>query len=112
MTELFMLAENKGEKLVEKYGNMFGFYLGRSPQLYLSDIEVMKEVLVKQFSKFNRREAPSGANSMLGELTKDFMTTLDGSQWRRVRHSTMPLMSASKLSDLIPLINKVSRLNS
>ena len=67
----------------------------------------MKEVNIKQFSKFNRREPPSSMNSLLGEMTKDFMTTIDGSQWRRVRHSTVPLMSASKLSSIIPLINKV-----
>ena len=70
-------------------------------------VGIMKEVNIKQFSKFNRREPPGGMNSLLGEVTKDFMTTIDGSQWRRVRHSTLPLMSASKLSSIIPLINKV-----
>ena len=70
--------------------------------------EVLKEVNIKQFSKFNRREPDSKMNTVLGEVTKDFMTTIDGSQWKRVRQSTVPLMTATKLSEIIPLINKVS----
>ena len=68
----------------------------------------MKEVNIKQFSKFSRREPDSGANTVLGEFSRDFMTLIDGHQWKRVRQSTVPLMSATKLIEVVPLINKVS----
>merc|ERR1739838_258581 len=109
LVEYFEIAENRADYLTKKYGDMFGFYTLRKPVLYLNDIKILKEVNIKQFSKFNRREPDSQMNSVLGKVTKDFMTSIDGSQWKRVRQSTVPLMTANKLSEIIPLINKAAR---
>ena len=120
----FQLMSDKADEVFDKYGDMFGFYAGRKPYLYLNDVckyrkrkyskprnsAIMKEVNIKQFSKFTRREPDSGANTVLGEFSKDFMTTIDGHQWKRVRQSTVPLMSATKLIEVVPLINKVGDL--
>ena len=119
----FQLMSDKADEVIDKYGDMFGFYAGRKPYLYLNDVckytkqifeeiknplAIMKEVNIKQFSKFSRREPDSGANTVLGEFSRDFMTLIDGHQWKRVRQSTVPLMSATKLIEVVPLINKVS----
>jgi len=39
----------------------------------------------KQFSRFERREAPSVFNRVIGKLSKHWMTIVDGNKWRRIR---------------------------
>ena len=40
---------------------------------------------LKQFSRFERREAPSVLNRVIGKLSKHWMTLVDGNKWRRIR---------------------------
>jgi len=104
----FQLVSNKGDEVLDKYGDIFGFYVGQNPHMYLNDVSVMKEVNIKQFSKFTQRKPDSGISTVLGEFSKDFMTIINGHQWKRVRQSTVPLMSATKLIEVVPLINKAA----
>ena len=53
--------------------------------LVAHDAEILKEVNIKQFSKFPRREPNQGANTALGKIAVDFMTGTEGPQWRRQR---------------------------
>ena len=62
-----------------------GIYMGGSPMLVAHDAEILKEINIKQFSKFPRREPNSGTNTALGKIAVDFMTGTEGPQWRRQR---------------------------
>lgn len=42
-------------KWTKKYGPMVGFYFGGRPQLMLTDLELIRRVLVKDFHKFSDR---------------------------------------------------------
>ena len=44
-----------------------------------------------------------------GPITKDFITVVNGHQWRRLRHSTTPLMTQSKLSNMLKMINLAAK---
>jgi Cytochrome P450 len=47
---------NYDADLVKKYGNIFGFFEGRKPNLFVADAEFIRSVLVKDFDHFiNRR---------------------------------------------------------
>ena len=59
--------------------------MGGSPMLVALDAEILKEVNIKQFSKFPRRQPNQGANTALGKIAVDFMTGTEGPQWRRQR---------------------------
>ena len=57
-----------------------------NPMLIALDQNILKEINIKQFSKFSRREPDSGTNTALGKISADFMTGVDGHQWRRLRY--------------------------
>ena len=39
-----------------KYGDVWGYYEGSRPTVVISDVEMMKEIYIKQFSKFYSRK--------------------------------------------------------
>jgi hypothetical protein len=43
----------------EEYGRVFGYYIGLRPALNIVDVDIVKEIFVKQFSKFVNRPVKS-----------------------------------------------------
>ena len=86
---------------VAKYGKIFGVYMGGRPALVVLDPKVLKEIWIKQFSKFFLRTKGGvvvrAGNSITGKVTRDFITSMDNPhQWKRVRRTLMPIMSNSR----------------
>merc|ERR1711892_218067 len=92
------------EKWEAEYGKQFGLYLGLNPVLFVADIELVRQINIKQFSKFQIRKQKSGMDTLLGQMSADFMTIIEGEKWRRIRNSATPLMSQSNLSELLRVI--------
>jgi len=92
----------------KEYGNIFGIYMMFQPILFITDREALKEVNIKQFSKFPNRSSRSSLDTVIGKISEDFMTTIHGNQWKRIRSSTTPLMSQAKLTNLLPLIREAA----
>ena len=44
------------DEYTEKYGHVWGFMEGIRPTIVLSDVEMMKEIYIKEFSKFHSRK--------------------------------------------------------
>ena len=44
------------EHLNKQYGPVCGFYIGQRPQIVVTDIDVLKGVLVKNFKNFQDRQ--------------------------------------------------------
>ncbi|CAG2182090.1 unnamed protein product, partial [Oppiella nova] len=87
--------------LYVRNGKCFGVYELGKPVLYLSDPELIREVLVKDFHMFtNRREFRTGGDpifeNMVG-LQKD-------SEWKRIRSVMSPTFTTGKLKRMTPLI--------
>ena len=40
----------------EKYGDVWGYYEGTKATVVISDVEMMKEIYIKEFSKFHSRK--------------------------------------------------------
>lgn len=43
------------QKWTQKYGKVYGFYEGHLPILVTSDVDVIQEVFIKQFTNFSPR---------------------------------------------------------
>ena len=76
-------------------------------------VKVLKEIWIKQFSKFFLRTKGGvvvrAGNSITGKVTNDFLTSMDNHhQWHRVRRTMMPIMSNSSLTELLPLIQRAA----
>ena len=43
------------EEWTIKYGKVFGYYEGSTPALLVADPDMVREILIKQFDKFEQR---------------------------------------------------------
>ncbi|XP_020607814.1 cytochrome P450 3A41-like [Orbicella faveolata] len=92
------------KELAEKYGRVFGYYLGRIPAYMISDVDLLKQILVKEFSKFpNRPLANFGGQGM---SSRKGLLQLEDEDWRRIRTTITPTFSAVKLKQIAPLIHQ------
>ena len=95
------MITGKTDSLTEKYGDTFGIYLGWSPMIFVSDVTIMREINIKQFSNFPVRQANDDSITVMGKFAKDFISIIDGSQWRRVRKGFLQVISNSTRSNYI-----------
>ena len=72
---------------------MYGiFQVFTMPTLMINDPKMIREVSVKQFSRFTTR-LRSRANFLLGPLSENFMTIIEGNAWKRQRSTIKPFFS-------------------
>ncbi|XP_033752365.1 cytochrome P450 3A11-like [Pecten maximus] len=77
------------------YGTVFGYFEGFTPVLSVSDPDVVREVLVKDFANFQARKPfPLAPRKSLGLFLEN------GHQWRRSRSLLSPAFSTSKLRQM------------
>ncbi|CAG2107870.1 unnamed protein product, partial [Medioppia subpectinata] len=88
------------------YGKTHGFYEWGAPILTVSDPELIKQILVKDFYKFRNRRPVPGKGT--GIFSKTMLTARDD-QWKRIRAIASPTFSSYKLKRLYPLINECCR---
>ncbi|GAB6026265.1 hypothetical protein CHUAL_012471 [Chamberlinius hualienensis] len=87
---------------VRKYGKVFGLYEARRPALMISDLDMLKSVLIKDFNYFvDRRKVPLGGKS---RITRPFLTNLTGDEWRSARAVLTPTFTSGKLRQMIGIM--------
>ncbi|CAH1269438.1 CYP3A4 [Branchiostoma lanceolatum] len=80
---------------VQQWGKVYGFFFGRTPMLFISDREMLREIFVKKFYAFTNRQSK--------ELTLEtkpggrMLTNLRGEDWKNVRSTLSPAFSGGKL---------------
>ncbi|XP_022110444.1 cytochrome P450 3A2-like [Acanthaster planci] len=94
---------NFGEECVRKYGKVVGIYKLRSPLLYVSDIGIVKKVLVTDFSKFpNHWDIPA-----LGFPLDKALTYMKGQRWKDARAIVTASFTANKLKQMVDIFNDI-----
>nr|KAF6366498.1 hypothetical protein mPipKuh1_009903 [Pipistrellus kuhlii] len=79
----------------KKYGNMWGFYDGRQPVLAITDLEVIKTVLVKEcYSVFTNRRSIGPLGFM-----KSAISIAEDETWKRIRTLLSPTFTSGKLKE-------------
>lgn len=85
-----------------KYGKVYKLFLGRDPTIVVTDLKILKRILVTDFDKFrNRPEAVAGN----APLSKGLFGARD-EYWKRTRSILTPTFSASKLREIVPIIEE------
>ncbi|XP_059547733.1 cytochrome P450 3A12-like isoform X2 [Myotis daubentonii] len=86
----------------KKYGNMWGFYDGRQPVLAITDLEVIKTVLVKEcHSVFTNRRSIGPVGFM-----KSAISIAEDETWKRIRTLLSPTFTSGKLKEMFPIIGQ------
>ncbi|XP_067142454.1 cytochrome P450 3A8-like isoform X5 [Centruroides vittatus] len=86
----------------KKYGRIFGIYEGLNPILMVSEPELIKNILIRDFNKI-----PNQRRWQFGDRIIDNMViTMEDEEWRRLKTTLTPIFSIAKVKKLIPKINK------
>ncbi|CAG2181348.1 unnamed protein product, partial [Oppiella nova] len=81
------------------YGKLFGVFTFAKPKLTVADPELIKQILVKDFSKFRNRGDTAGRHPV---ISKNMFNSRDD-DWRRVRAIASPTFTSGKLRKMYAL---------
>ncbi|XP_062611389.1 cytochrome P450 3A24-like, partial [Saccostrea cucullata] len=85
-----------------EYGDVFGYFSGRSPTLVVADTDMLKEILVKQFQNFTDRAVLRGFS---GDMEEN-LTAQQGKAWKSSRTILSPTFTSGKLRKMDSLITE------
>ncbi|XP_025939649.1 thromboxane-A synthase isoform X1 [Apteryx rowi] len=89
-------------KLITEYGPVCGYYIGRQMFVVVSTPEMIKHILVTDFSNFTNRTKPN----LVSKPMLDSILCLRDDRWKYVRSLLTPAFGDSKLREMTPLINQ------
>ncbi|XP_063068907.1 thromboxane-A synthase-like [Engraulis encrasicolus] len=90
--------------LINTYGRVCGYYLGRRAVVVVADPDLLRHVMAKDFNLFpNRMRTIFSTKPM-----SDSLLMLTDERWKRVRSILTPSLSAAKMKEMVPLINTAS----
>ncbi|WAR13353.1 CP3A5-like protein [Mya arenaria] len=87
---------------IQKYGKVFGTYLGSCPSLVVADADIIKHIMVKDFSNFTDRKALFPVGRQMHRL----MNLAEGKYWRLLRTSFSAAFTSGKIR---PMSSYISR---
>ena len=87
--------------------DMFG-----SPSIVIRDLDIAKQILIKDFDKFMERKPyhnnAYNLDSKNNRYLPFMLTELRGDQWKRVRASLTPAFTSGKLKSMVSLIHGIA----
>ncbi|XP_073811098.1 cytochrome P450 6a9-like [Musca autumnalis] len=86
-------------------GPFCGFYFFQRPAVLVLDKELVKHVLIKDFSKFTDRGL---FHNEKGDPLTGHLFLLDGAKWKSLRHKLSPTFTTGKMKFMYPTITKVA----
>ncbi|XP_076848461.1 thromboxane-A synthase isoform X2 [Brachyhypopomus gauderio] len=92
---------NAHKDLINQYGKVCGYYLGRRPVVVVADPDMLRQIMVKEFHNFTNRMNLRTATKPVSES----VLLLRDDRWRRVRSILTPSFSAARMKEMVPLIN-------
>nr|XP_051691622.1 thromboxane-A synthase isoform X2 [Oryctolagus cuniculus] len=89
-------------ELRKLYGPLCGYYLGRQMFIVISDPDMIKQVLVENFSNFTNRMA----SGLEPKLVADSALFLRDKRWEEVRGVLTAALHPERLNEMLPLVSE------
>ncbi|KAF8781363.1 Cytochrome P450 3A24 like protein [Argiope bruennichi] len=86
---------------LKKYGDVFGYFAGEVPHIVVKDLDMLKQILIKDFEVFCDR--PFGIDV---EPYNKSLLGLKGRRWKEVRTILTPTFSSGKIKLMTEIVNK------
>lgn len=88
-------------ELLNKYGDVVSFYMGRYPGIIVADPEMIKQIMVKDFSVFTNR-----SNLQPGDkIAADMVLRARDEKWKFLRTILSPNFTSKKMRQMVPLVH-------
>ncbi|GIY47674.1 cytochrome P450 3A21 [Caerostris extrusa] len=88
-----------------KMGPLYGHFEGSRPLLSIADLNLVREVLVKEFPSFSNRRQTISGNTVIDSM----LPTLRGEDWKRVRSIVSPTFTTGKIRRMVSIIKDCSQ---
>jgi len=89
---------------IKKFGDTYGAYVGRKPELITADLDVIKAITIKDFNHFvDRRNLVLAGKS---KIAKYFLTVIEGDEWKAHRSVLTPTFTSGKLRQMGALMEE------
>ncbi|XP_076436666.1 cytochrome P450 3A30-like [Babylonia areolata] len=88
----------------KKYGKIYGIFFSRTPAFVVSDPDLLRDMMVKNFASFPNR---ARQEMMDYKPWNDNVTMIRDDHWKHVRSQLSPTFSSGKLKKVIPAITRV-----
>ncbi|XP_041474344.1 cytochrome P450 3A6-like [Lytechinus variegatus] len=89
------------EEYGKRYGTIFGVYLWRKPIIVIADVDVLRNVMIKDYHRFYNKY-PMPMKSGVFDLA---LFQLRDSQWKRIRDIMTPTFTGKKMKMMSDTIN-------
>ncbi|XP_046636806.1 cytochrome P450 3A2-like [Daphnia pulicaria] len=86
--------------LVKQYGKVFGYFDGLVPNLWITDVDMIKAVCVKDFEHFVDRRS----FQIKTKVMRKWLIMMKGQEWKDVRSSITPAFTSGKIKRMSSLI--------
>ena len=99
------------DQLYEKYSKhkAVGYYgLFGKPILVITDLDLAKKIMVKDFDHFVDRPFGEGINPEANKHFSKMLTVLKGDDWRSTRTLVTPIFTSGKIKATVPVLNRVA----
>ncbi|XP_058979639.1 probable cytochrome P450 6a21 [Musca domestica] len=93
----------------EKYKNsgpFVGFYWFTKPAAFVTDPQLLKQILIKDFSKFTDRGLYCNEED---DPLSGHLFNLDGNKWRHMRTKLTPTFTSGKMKGMFPFVTKLGQ---
>ncbi|XP_025081684.1 cytochrome P450 3A41-like [Pomacea canaliculata] len=95
----------KFTELTNRFGKVFGFYQGLTPSIVVSDPDLIQQILVKNFSKFNGRPR---FLPFLHFEEKEILQNVCGSKWKNMREAMASAFNNTNIQKVFPRLLHVA----
>uniref|UniRef100_T1INY8 Cytochrome P450 n=1 Tax=Strigamia maritima TaxID=126957 RepID=T1INY8_STRMM len=96
--------QNQDMDAMKKFGHLHGGFMGSFPILYISDPDLLRQTLVKDFHVFPNRRSFGGMEKV--KFLGDMLTVMTGEKWKMVRNTLTPTYTSGKLKLMVYLIEE------
>ncbi|XP_023235456.1 cytochrome P450 3A24-like [Centruroides sculpturatus] len=106
LKEIIEKGINCESEWIEKYGKIVGYFFGTRPILLIADPELLKIVLVKDFTNFMNKDVFVPYAGVSTEKMKYAIGLQKDKQWKFIRSVITPSFSSVKLKSMMPIFNE------
>uniref|UniRef100_A0A0N5C223 Cytochrome P450 n=1 Tax=Strongyloides papillosus TaxID=174720 RepID=A0A0N5C223_STREA len=107
LLEIMNDFKNCDLKWKKEFGETYGVMMGLRPDLTTTNLDIIKEVYVKQFDKFiDREDFMSTSSKTCDSLLDNNMLSRRGEDWRRIRNLCSPAFTTGKMKMFVKFFNE------